>query len=93
VCKKLIKTSQPFVKKCQKTAGEGGLTHSVDNKDFNMTAWWLTDPKEASSLILLQVQVVASVVLHHHFTLQLTIVRHWLRAWRPWQLHVSQSQY
>jgi len=30
VCKKLIKNSQPFGKKCQKTAGGGlSLTHTV----------------------------------------------------------------
>jgi len=29
VCKKLIKNLQPSGKKCQKTAGGGGLTHTV----------------------------------------------------------------
>jgi len=30
VCKELIKNSQPFGKKCQKTAGGIFLTHTVD---------------------------------------------------------------
>jgi len=42
VFKKLIKNSQPFVKKFQKTAGGIFLTHTVESKNVEMFAeWWV----------------------------------------------------
>jgi len=43
VCKKLIKNSQPFEKKCQKTAGGDFLTHTVHLKSYSIQKFTVAD--------------------------------------------------
>jgi len=55
--------------------------NDVDILSMTKCNWY---PQKAPSLVFLQIQIVTSVVLNHHFTLQFAVLRHRLWIWRPW---------
>lgn len=68
--------------------GQGQCTPSHIT-EFNLQPQHFTRPRnehtnseKASTLVLLQIQVVASVLLHHHLTFQFSIL--WEIVWIEW---------
>jgi len=93
VCDRISETIKIFLLHPTKNSAHTKMMPASTNNtvnNFSTSRVWRY-PQKASSLVLLQVEIVASIVLHHHFTLQLAVIRHRLRTWRPWytSLHLS----